>query len=124
MNHDERCDHANPNNKCNCHCGGARHGSAYEQRQHDQFSRSLNPNLGGEIAEMMLKLQDAPRPECNCGKRGCEIVTDEPMGYPHDGGLADSQGRKWWLWYPSTKCGYQWSWGKVEHRIARAGVPE
>jgi hypothetical protein len=68
--------------------------------------------MGGEI-EKFLKSMQGKSMECWCKN---ELVCGGFMGYPHDSGLADSSGNKWWLFLNCEKCNYDWSFWKVENR--------
>ena len=118
MGHCERCANAKPKSACHCDCGGRFH--AKNRYNHDQYERTLNMALGGELAQAMRELQDKPF-LCTCmskqhTQRIFRIAQFE--GYPHDGGLADETGEKWWLYVTCPHCGYQWSFWKLQNRLA------
>lgn len=83
----------------------------------------ITPDFGGPVGEMAAKLLGR-RFECqgNCvwKKESISIkLIDKLYGYPHDGGLADKDGKKWWLYYHCKECNYDTSWWKIENRIAK-----
>ncbi len=109
MTHNCRCGYANPKSKCRCSCGGAMHGVERNAKY-----LMINENLGGEI-EVLIKRTQGKKflcPSCGTIQYACGW-----LAYPHDGGLADKDGNKWWVFLECEHCNYGASWHKVERRI-------
>jgi len=56
--------------------------------------------------------------ECTCGN----IITEKDANkYPHEGGVPDvdkdGSTERVWLYFHCKKCGYDWSWWKIEKRL-------
>lgn len=51
----------------------------------------------------------------------CKTVIDNPNfeGYPHDGGVQDKIGTKWWLYIKCPSCGYDWALKKLDKQILK-----
>ena len=125
MEHNKRCDFAEPRSPCSCGCGGTLHASKYKGQTPDS-ERCVNEHMGGELGAMIKKLRGKTY-ACNgiCYK---PAKADMFMAYPHDGGLADATGTKWWLYVHCThsvrrgnkkdECGYDMAWHKIEHEVA------
>ena len=116
MKHTSRCEDAKPDSKCVCQCGGAQHGVNNMKKDDDSENRSvrsINENLGGEVART-IKILTGVNFVCTCGKK--QILYDF-QGYPHAGGLEDADKNRWWVLYECVKCHYQWSWSKIVHHI-------
>lgn len=77
--------------------------------------RFIDTLAGGEIAETVKQLV-GEKFKCTCG-HVIEINEDNFICYAHDGGLEDKSGQKWWLYIGCSKCGYDWSWRKVERKV-------
>ena len=84
-------------------------------RDTESEERTINENMGGEIAEVMKNLVGESF-ICSCKK---EIFVNGWLGYPHEGGLADKDGKTWWIYIECPYCLYQWSWHKVQVEVAR-----
>ena len=82
-------------------------------------------DMGGELGETLSKLEGKEF-DCDCAwRKNRESSVSTLMAfecYPHDGGLADDEGHKWWLYWTCPICGYQWSWHKIENRLERQNV--
>lgn len=112
----ETCKAAKPDSPCNCRCGGRYHGiNRITEEYPDNIYRTINENLGGEIAEVINKLQDETF-TCWCGHK---FTVNHFMGYQHEGGLADAQGSKWWVFVICPHCRYEWSWHKLINRLEK-----
>lgn len=84
---------------------------------------TMTLSMGGEVAEEVKRLEKSGTIRCRgiCFK---DTPTTDIRGYPHDGGIPDAQGKKWWVYVhcnnPVTrdekrgKCDYQTSWGKIQ----------
>ncbi len=115
--HSARCENANPLGECKCKCGGKYHGTqhALVLKDKSKHIRSINARLGGEVGDVINTLSDK-RFMCTCGKLA---ILDNFSAYPHDGGLADAEDKKWWLLYVCSKCDHQWSWDKIIQKLKR-----
>jgi hypothetical protein len=78
-------------------------------------TRSMSVQMGGPLAALILRLSGTTF-NCICDTpiRVTETCFD---GYPHDGGVADAAGRKWWIWVHCDKCGFDTSAWKIPHRV-------
>jgi len=81
----------------------------------DSTEQFLDEVMGGAV-EVFIQGHRNKKMKCSCGD---EMTLDEFVGYPHDGGLADSSGKKWWVFCHCDNCGYDWSFWKIEQRIKR-----
>ena len=74
----------------------------------------LSEDMGGELGEMIKRLT-GQNFTC-CSPRSNPITTiDFLVGYPnHSDGLADANGKKWWVYYKCEKCHYDTSWQAIE----------
>ena len=77
--------------------------------------------MGGELGEMIHKLQGKTF-QCTCRKHKKTweqntITLKSFLAYPHDGGLADKDGNKWWLYHTCPHCSYDWSWWKIDNKL-------
>ena len=122
MVHTSRCEHAKSKIKmCKCSCGGKLHNPQNETKPQTglaPYEQVLTESDGGEIADFIKRVKGKEF-ECsvNCQQR---FPITEILGYhPHDGGLANAQGEKYWVYVKCPKCGYDWSFWKVEHRLSR-----
>ena len=73
--------------------------------------------MGGEIGETIKNLRGKQFP-CTCHHEHL-IKLETFTAYPHEGGLADKDGKKWWLYVTCPLCNYDWSWWKVQNRLER-----
>lgn len=85
---------------------------------HDTMEMSAD--IGGEIGDM-IDLLSGHDLECICGHES-EIGKEFFFGYPHDGGLSDKDGQKWWVYTMCPECEYQWSLTSIESRLKRQEV--
>jgi len=80
----------------------------------------IDKSFGGEIEEFLNSIKDKPL-KCICGEK---LVADEFIGCTHTGGLADSEGVKWWVYKRCHKCNYDISFNKIENRIIKLELDE
>lgn len=75
----------------------------------------LTESIGGEAGEFIKKATGFTF-IClgTCWKR---VKIDKLYGYEHDGGLVDSTGKKWWVFYHCKKCNYNTSFPKILRRM-------
>ena len=112
MTHTDRCENSRTDKKkCRCKgCKGERHALNRQQAdEHNGNEKELTLTDGGEVAEF---IQYAQGKEYSClgyhstmlgfySKEDGIHVATKFYGYPHDGGLSDKEGRKWWVY---VKC--------------------
>ena len=72
-----------------------------------------NVDFGGEVETVLRRLQ-GKKHRCSCMH---ENLMDKFVCYPHEGGLPDKHGKRWWLYWRCPNCGYEWSWHKLERRL-------
>lgn len=78
--------------------------------------RSLNTEMGGELAQVMDSLL-SKRFRCE-GCSGIHTLSEPQFyGYPHSDGLMDGRGRKWWLIVNCPEEGYQNSWKTIRFNL-------
>jgi hypothetical protein len=117
MKHNERCENAKPKSKCRCGCGGVFHARNSRSDELLDGTRTVNENIGGALGAMIAKLKGRTLTCEFCGgKKSHKVKLNSFLAYPHEGGLADAAGNRWWLYFECPVGGYQWSWGKLEWR--------
>lgn len=112
MKHNERCEKANPKGKCNCRCGGTHHGILHPTAP---LTRTISERIGGGIESTIRSLKGR-KFTCSCKKT---ITINTWLGYPHEGGLTDASGNKWWIFVECPHCKNEWSWWKINGRVLR-----
>lgn len=112
MTHTSRCTNAKPESPCKCSCGGKLHAGAQKEKE-NSFDRILTEDMGGELGDTISSLK-GKKFQCTCTEKH---KLDSFEGYPHDGGLEDKEGDKWWMYYTCNKCNYQWSHWKLVRRV-------
>lgn len=71
---------------------------------------------GADVAEF-LRLVDGKEYECLGTCRSTfTAYASSFVAYPHDGGLLDKNGARWWVYYACPKCGYETSFRKFPSR--------
>lgn len=92
------------------------------------YEEVMTEEMGGRVGEVVRQLKQKGAIHCHgiCRK---DTPTDDIRGYPHDGGIPDKDGKRWWVYVhcanPVKRCGkteecaYDTSWGK-----AACGVEE
>ena len=76
----------------------------------------LTTDMGGEIEEL---INETALKSYNClglPKGHIEIV-GAWHGYPHDGGLSDKDGKRWWPYQKCSQSNYEMAYWKVKNRI-------
>ena len=76
----------------------------------------LTTDMGGEIEEL---INETALKSYNClglPKGHIEIV-GAWHGYPHDGGLSDKDGQRWWPYQKCSQSNYEMAYWKVKNRI-------
>lgn len=79
----------------------------------------LTSVCGGELGDMIDKLSGEEF-QCTCNHEFELGQEDGFVGYPHEGGLKDITGIKWWLYTKCPRCEYQWAWHKIESRLRKS----
>jgi len=69
----------------------------------------------GELGETITRLR-GKQFTCTCNNT---LKLDTFAAYPHYGGLADIDGKHWWLYVTCPHCNYEWSWHKILSRLQR-----
>lgn len=79
-------------------------------------------DMGGELGRTVAKIKKRDKVQCHgiCRKM---TSTEDLRCYPHEGGLPDKDGKRWWLYVHCHNvvkrndrkdvCGYETSWGKI-----------
>ena len=120
MKHNEGCENAKPKSPCKCRCGGTHHAIHNHSDSMIDGTRTVNENIGGELGAMIAKLKGKDFTCGFCaGKKEHKVKLNTFLAYPHEGGLADAAGNRWWLYFECPVGGYQWSWAKLEWRTER-----
>lgn len=109
--HNQRCEHSKKK-VCKCRCSGRFHGAETVEYRASPFDKPMSIDMGNAIEAWLKQIQGRVM-TCWCG---AELECFGFMGYPHDSGLADKDGNKWWLFLHCDKCNYEWSYWKVENR--------
>ena len=77
------------------------------------YEKGITVDDGGDIKEFINKIRGKSF-KCWCQK---VPKIDTFAGYPHDDGIADGNGKKWWVYWTCPNCQYDWSWTKLERRF-------
>lgn len=121
--HSSDCENAHEP-RCRCWCRGKYHGAKtgfLAVIKGETIGRDLGDNDrvmilgdGGEVAEQIRKFKNV---QFNCiGICHKPIAASPIIGYPdHEGGFADKDGRKWWLFIHCVYCGYDTSLWKIKN---------
>lgn len=88
----------------------------------------MTENMGGEVGRIVAEIRKAVSISCH-GICFDETATNDIRGYPHEGGIADSSGKRWWVYVHCSNpvkragkratCDYDTSWGKIMSRLGR-----
>lgn len=87
--------------------------------------KTMTEDMGGEVADFIRKVKGK---YIHCyGTCWSDVQCNDIRGYPHEGGLADATGQKWWVYVHCTnpkdvkgnECGYDISFSKVEGQVDR-----
>jgi len=71
----------------------------------------MKTEMGGEVAEFIGAWANK-KIRCFGVCHQVRVMKDFG-GYEHDGGLADGQGKKWWVYFECPKCRYGHSFSKM-----------
>lgn len=78
----------------------------------------LTTDMGGEIGKLIGETA-LKRYECLGLPTGHFEIVGAWYGYPHDGGIPDKDGKKWWAYQKCTQSNYEMSYRKVKNRIEK-----
>ncbi|HEY1198463.1 MAG TPA: hypothetical protein VGG32_07030 [Thermoplasmata archaeon] len=84
--------------------------------------KRMSPEDGGEVAEFIRNVDEGSY-ECLCGNH-VKLNERSFRGYPHEGGLSDKNGKRWWVWATCPRCNYQMSWRSLPYRLRLEPMPE
>jgi hypothetical protein len=73
----------------------------------------VDEKMGGEIGKT-IQAMNGKQFTCTCNHT-IQLYTF--AAYPHYGGLADKDGKRWWLYVTCSHCNYEWSWHKILSRL-------
>lgn len=125
-----------PKPSCRCKSPGAQHPyrrCAHRPEDHPKArleakreptvpgERTLSEDMGGELGAKVREVTGL-RMEC-LGTCRRPVTVDRLFGYPHEGGLADATGQKWWVYYRCQDCGYEtaaWKMPVQAHKLELA----
>lgn len=113
--HDARCRNARLP-ICVCRCHGLFHGKTVVLND-AMGERLLTEAMGGEVATMLRNYRGLVIPQDAFCPHA--IGLDLFLGYPHDGGLADANGERWWAYARCPVCSYEVSWWKIDRVLQR-----
>ena len=86
----------------------------------DPQERFLTAQMGGAIAELLRRAYQRPF-ESACGHSSLDC---EWVGYaPHEAGLPDADGKRWWCFMRCSVCGSDSSFQKVHRRFDGREIP-
>ena len=78
----------------------------------------LNEGMGGEIADLISRTKGRTF-SCIGASFGHFEQVGTWYGYPHQRGLPDAEGMKWWPYQKCTESTYETAWWKVEQLLKR-----
>lgn len=121
LKHDDSCELAKPDTPCHCECGGRYHAISKQKGLYgESMDKDMTIDMGGEVKEFIEKYEDKTiRCFGVCRK---ERKMDVFLGYEHDGGLADKEGRRWWVFFQCPKCRYGHSFAKMDFFIEHTEI--
>ena len=76
----------------------------------------LTTDMGGEIEEL-IKETALKSYKCLGLPKGHIEIVGAWHGYPHDGGLSDKDGQRWWPYQKCSQSNYEMAYWKVKNRI-------
>lgn len=117
--HTDRCRFAKTDeSKCKCSCKGVLHGLS-EDVKLDPDEKILTEEDGGEVGKFIKKYKNKKYMCLGHSKNNIHTVNTF-YGYPHDGGLSDKNGKKWWVFVYCPKNRYQTSFTHLPGDIEKA----
>ncbi len=78
----------------------------------------LTTDMGGEVEKLIME-SSMKRYECLGLPYGHTEIVGAWYGYPHEGGIPDKDGKKWWAYQKCTQSNYEMSYWKVKNRIEK-----
>ena len=78
----------------------------------------LTTDMGGDVEKLIMETS-MKRYECLGLPSGHMEIVGAWYGYPHDGGIPDKDGKKWWAYQKCTQSNYEMSYWKVKNRIEK-----
>ena len=78
----------------------------------------LTTDMGGEIEEL-IKETALKSYYCLGLPKGHTEIVGAWHGYPHDGGLLDKDGKRWWPYQKCSQSNYEMAYWKVKNRMVR-----
>jgi hypothetical protein len=85
-------------------------------------TKIMTESMGGEVADFINKWIGKTI-QCFGICRGKRQV-NQFKGYPHDDGLADSSGNKYWVYFECPKCKYGHSFIKMNFFLDHTRIEE
>lgn len=119
LKHDVSCEIARPETPCRCRCNGKWHGKLRERKltEWETMNEQMTKDMGGEVGEFITKWEGKT---IKCfGICHTEQVMDSFVGYEHDGGLEDKNGKKYWVFFECPECNYGHSFAKMKFFASR-----
>ncbi len=112
--HNRKCELADMGTRCRCNCNGRLHGIARANANTQDPAKPISiGKAGGEIQAFFHPLLGKDY-ECVCGDH---VPIGELMAYPHEGGMKDEDGRRWWVFCTCPSCGHELSAWKLPGRL-------
>lgn len=100
MTHNITCE-TSTHKVCLCTCEGSKHGMAYDKKEREKLfgEKLMTEDIGGKVADF-LKASTGVEYYCLGSHSNPEEAIHtarEFYGYPHEGGISDAKGQKWWV---------------------------
>ena len=86
------------------------------KREFSCKDRVLTARMGGELGDLISRLSGSSYRCIGTMPIHSETVTTW-YGYQHNGGISDSNGKRWWTYQKCKISGYQTAWWKVERLL-------
>ncbi len=78
----------------------------------------LTTDMGGDVEKLIMETS-MKRYECLGLPSGHTEIVGAWYGYPHDTGIPDKDGKKWWAYQKCTHSNYEMAYWKVKNRIEK-----
>lgn len=81
----------------------------------ESIDKILTVDEGGELGEMIKKLNER---RFSCSTPGCpdRVLLNEFRGYPHESGLPNTEGEKYWLYWECPTCAHKYKWKVLDQK--------